>query len=500
MEPDLVDVALVSLCGLILLAIIIRMSSEKSRGSQIQDALNRQTELLSDVQQDLSRLLATDAFEPGSIAPPQGKPRQSTRRSAGQNTETKTGGESRNSSSTRSNLSARTIAVPNKEEQDGPARRQKAKRDLHSGEDNSDEEKWDLLVHHQRQKTSVDGKVSKKVRGGFLVDVFGHEGFLPDSRADYRVDAQLRNASEPIPFIIQTVEPDSNKVVLTRGNVNDPELSERREETLEQLAAFDEDDPDLLIFKGYVKNLVEYGAFIDIGGVDGLLHIRNMSWRRIQNVSEVASVGDTIDVAVLEYKPDQNLVSFGLKQLEEDPWQNVPDLFHLHQRVRGRVSHTTNYGAFVDLAENGGVEGLVHNSKYEWDVAEGGVDLAPSVGDWIDVIVEDIDFEQRHIDLNWQATKPIPVQIFIDTFQVDDELFGVLEDFDEHGLTVKLPGNVICDVNFEDVTIDGNPMTEPNLELFEVGQIVNSQIAGEPYETATGEVCVELRINLVGND
>ncbi|MCY4655538.1 MAG: S1 RNA-binding domain-containing protein [Gammaproteobacteria bacterium] len=281
---------------------------------------------------------------------------------------------------------------------------------------------------------SIEGVVCEKVNGGFLVNVCGVQSFLPDSRADTHVARKLEQQdTTPLSFQIQQLDPQLNKVVIARDHINDEELRNLREQTLESLKEGD-------VVEGYVKNLVEYGAFIDIGGVDGLLHLRNMSWRRIYDVSDVIRVGQRVKVKVINVDEDTMHVSFGLKQLQPDPWIGIRSRIRKHQRIRGRVTLVTHYGCFVELEP--GVEGLVHVSRLRWD--QQGVDpsAVTSLGEEIEVMVLDIHEEERHVDLSLRDCTDIPPEQVVQHFREGQRVFGVVQSIDEDILEVLLPGNL----------------------------------------------------------
>lgn len=340
-------------------------------------------------------------------------------------------------------------------------------------------EKWQILEEAFEDESAIAGVVSEKVKGGFLIEVNGMYGFLPDSRADIRVARKLDDQDlEPLDFRVQQIDPQLSKIVLARDGIDDAELRAEREETMDSLREGD-------VVEGYVKNLVEYGAFIDIGGVDGLLHLRNMSWRRIGDVSEVVTVGERIKVKVLNYDEDNMQVSFGLKQLEPDPWEDVRNRIKPYQRMVGTVTHITHYGCFVELEP--GVEGLVHVSRMVWGQNNANPLEITDRGEQIEVMVLEIDEANRHVDLSVRDCTPIPWDLFQQTKRAGDVMHGIVQDISREGLKVLLSGNVLGKVvldEFED---------EEHLN-YEEGDVVETILVGTgSQDSSTLEVDLRIR-------
>ena len=303
-------------------------------------------------------------------------------------------------------------------------------------------------------------------------------GFLPDSRADIRVARKLDEQDlEPLDFRVQQIDPQLSKIVLARDGIDDAELRAEREETMDSLREGD-------VVEGYVKNLVEYGAFVDIGGVDGLLHLRNMSWRRIGDVSEVVTVGERIKVKVLNYDEDTMQVSFGLKQLEPDPWEDVRNRIKPYQRVVGTVTHITHYGCFVELEP--GVEGLVHVSRMVWGQNNANPLEITDRGEQIEVMVLEINEANRHVDLSVRDCTPIPWDLFLQTSRVGDVMHGVVQDVSDEGLSVLLSGNIIG-------TVASEELEESEQLNYEQGDVVDVILLGTGSDNAN-DLEVDLRV------
>lgn len=340
------------------------------------------------------------------------------------------------------------------------------------------QEKWQILEEAFEDESPIAGIVSEKVKGGFLVEVCGMYGFLPDSRADIRVARKLdKQDLEPLDFRVQQIDPQLSKIVLARDGIDDAELRAEREETMDALREGD-------VVEGYVKNLVEYGAFIDIGGVDGLLHLRNMSWRRIGDVSEVVTVGESINVKVLNYDEGTMQVSFGLKQLEPDPWEDVRNRIKPYQRILGTVTHITHYGCFVELEP--GVEGLVHVSRMVWGQNNANPLEITDRGEQIEVMVLEINEANRHVDLSVRDCTPIPWDMFLQTTRVGDVMHGIVQNVSDGGISVLLSGNIIG-------TVAPEELEESEQLNYEEGDVVDVILLGTGSDNAN-DLEVDLRV------
>ena len=242
---------------------------------------------------------------------------------------------------------------------------------------------WDELEEAHQNNATVVGRISGKVKGGFTVDIKDVRAFLPGSLVDVRpVRDPVYLEGKELEFKIIKLDRKRNNVVVSRRAVVESEFSAEREQLLERLT-------EGAVIKGVVKNLTDYGAFIDLGGIDGLLHITDMAWKRVRHPSEVVNVGDELDVRVLRFDRERNRVSLGLKQLGEDPWVNIARRYPTSARLFGKVSNVTDYGCFVEIEP--GVEGLVHVSEMDWTNKNVNPSKVVQVGDEVEVMVLDVD-------------------------------------------------------------------------------------------------------------
>jgi len=259
---------------------------------------------------------------------------------------------------------------------------------------------WIVLEAAFAAEEVVKGVINGKVKGGFTVDVNGIRAFLPGSLVDVRpVRDTTHLEGKELEFKVIKLDQKRNNVVVSRRSVLEAENSAEREALLESLQEGQQ-------VKGIVKNLTDYGAFVDLGGVDGLLHITDMAWKRIKHPSEIVNVGDEIDVKVLKYDRERNRVSLGLKQLGEDPWVAIKARYPESTRVMARVTNLTDYGCFAELEE--GVEGLVHVSALDWTNKNTTPSKLSLVGEEVEVMVLDIDEQRRRISLGIQQCKSNP--------------------------------------------------------------------------------------------
>ena len=259
---------------------------------------------------------------------------------------------------------------------------------------------WDELEEALEKNETITGRISGKVKGGFTVDIKDVRAFLPGSLVDVRpVRDPAYLEGKELEFKLIKLDRKRNNVVVSRRAVVESEHSEEREQLMDKLQ-------EGAILKGVVKNLTDYGAFVDLGGIDGLLHITDMAWKRVRHPSEVVNVGDELDVRVLKFDRERNRVSLGLKQLGEDPWDNIGRRYPANSRVFGKVSNVTDYGAFVEIEP--GVEGLVHVSEMDWTNKNVNPSKVVQVGDEVEVMVLDVDEERRRISLGMKQVAANP--------------------------------------------------------------------------------------------
>ncbi|MDE1884287.1 MAG: 30S ribosomal protein S1 [Xanthomonadaceae bacterium] len=312
--------------------------------------------------------------------------------------------------------------------------REKAKRSL----------VWDELETAQQANATVTGKISGKVKGGFTVDIKDVRAFLPGSLVDVRpVRDPVFLEGKELEFKIIKLDRKRNNVVVSRRAVVESEHSEERDQLLERLQ-------EGAVVKGVVKNLTDYGAFVDLGGIDGLLHITDMAWKRVRHPSEVVNVGDELEVRVLKFDRERNRVSLGLKQLGEDPWVAIARRYPTGTRLFGKVSNVTDYGCFVELEP--GVEGLVHVSEMDWTNKNVNPAKLVQVGDEVEVMVLDVDEERRRISLGIKQTRANPWESFAAIHKKGDKVSGQIKSITDFGIFVGLDGGIDGLVHLSDIS------------------------------------------------
>lgn len=305
-------------------------------------------------------------------------------------------------------------------------------------------ESWQTLEAAFAAEEVVKGLINGKVKGGFTVDVNGIRAFLPGSLVDVRpVRDTLHLEGKELEFKVIKLDQKRNNVVVSRRSVLEAENSAEREALLENLQEGQE-------VKGTVKNLTDYGAFVDLGGVDGLLHITDMSWKRIKHPSEVVAVGDEIDVKVLKFDRERNRVSLGLKQLGEDPWIAIKARYPQGTRAMARVTNLTDYGCFAELEE--GVEGLVHVSEMDWTNKNIHPSKVVQVGDEVEVQVLEIDEERRRISLGIKQTRTNPWEDFSTRYNKGDKITGNIKSITDFGIFIGLEGGIDGLVHLSDIS------------------------------------------------
>ena len=303
---------------------------------------------------------------------------------------------------------------------------------------------WDELESAFEQEEAVTGRINGKVKGGFTVDIRDVRAFLPGSLVDVRpVRDPAYLEGKDLEFKIIKLDRKRNNVVVSRRAVVESEHSEEREQLLEKLQ-------EGAILHGVVKNLTDYGAFVDLGGIDGLLHITDMAWKRVRHPSEVVNVGDELDVRVLKFDRERNRVSLGLKQLGEDPWDNIARRYPANSRVFGKVSNVTDYGAFVEIEP--GVEGLVHVSEMDWTNKNVNPSKVVQVGDEVEVMVLDVDEERRRISLGMKQVAANPWETFAATHKKGDKVSGQIKSITDFGIFIGLDGGIDGLVHLSDIS------------------------------------------------
>ncbi len=303
---------------------------------------------------------------------------------------------------------------------------------------------WTKLEKSFEDDEIVTGRISGKVKGGFTVELGDVRAFLPGSLVDVR---PIRDTTylegKDIEFKIIKLDQRRNNVVVSRRAVVEEEYSAEREALLEQLQ-------EGMVLRGIVKNLTDYGAFLDLGGIDGLLHITDMAWKRVKHPSEMVNIGDEIDVKVLKFDRERNRVSLGLKQLGEDPWSDISRRYPTSTRLFGKVTNITDYGCFVEIED--GVEGLVHVSEMDWTNKNVNPGKLVNVGDEVEVMILDIDEDRRRISLGMKQCQPNPWDAFAASHTKGDKVSGQIKSITDFGIFIGLEGGIDGLVHLSDLS------------------------------------------------
>lgn len=303
---------------------------------------------------------------------------------------------------------------------------------------------WDRLEAAVEENETVIGFVTGKVKGGLTVDVEGVRGFLPGSLVDTRPirDFGFLEGKE-VELKLVKIDRKRNNVVVSRRAVIEAESSAEREALLANME-------EGSVLKGIVKNLTDYGAFIDLGGVDGLLHITDMAWRRVNHPSEIVQVGDEIEVKVLKFDKERNRVSLGLKQMEEDPWSDMVARYPIGSETAGKVANITDYGAFIEIEE--GIEGLVHTSELDWTNRNIHPSKVVHLGQEVRVKILDVDQERRRISLSIKQCTVNPWEGFAATHNKGDKITGNIKSITDFGIFIGLDGGIDGLVHLTDIS------------------------------------------------
>ena len=357
------------------------------------------------------------------------------------------------------------------------------------------EEAWDRLEKAYAAEERVDGAIFGRVKGGFTVDLGGAVAFLPGSQVDVR---PVRDAGPLMglkqPFQILKMDRRRGNIVVSRRAILEESRAEQRAEVIGNLAEGQEAE-------GVVKNITEYGAFVDLGGVDGLLHVTDMAWRRVNHPSEILTIGETIKVQVIKINKDTHRISLGMKQLQSDPWDAVEAKFPLESVHMGRVTNITDYGAFVELEL--GVEGLVHVSEMSWTKKNVHPGKIVSTSQEVEVMVLEIDSAKRRVSLGLKQTQRNPWEVFAETHPEGTQVEGEVKNITEFGLFVGLPGDIDGMVHLSDLSWDERG--EDAIQNYRKGDMVNAvvtevdvekerislsikNLAGDPFADAVGGV------------
>jgi small subunit ribosomal protein S1 len=305
---------------------------------------------------------------------------------------------------------------------------------------------WEHLEEAFEGDKIVKGVINGRVKGGFTVDIEYVRAFLPGSLVDVRpVRDPAYLEGKELEFKVIKLDRRRNNVVVSRRAVVEAEYSAEREQLLEALQ-------EGVTMKGVVKNLTDYGAFVDLGGIDGLLHITDMAWKRVKHPSEVVNVGDEIDVKILRFDRERNRVSLGVKQLGSDPWESISRRYPANARLFGKVTNIAEYGCFVEIEE--GVEGLVHVSEMDWTNKNVNPSKVVQIGDEVEVMVLDIDEERRRISLGIKQCQPNPWSDFATSYNKGDRVSGTIKSITDFGIFIGLPGGIDGLVHLSDLSWD----------------------------------------------
>lgn len=303
---------------------------------------------------------------------------------------------------------------------------------------------WIELEDALEKGAIMSGVISGKVKGGLTVMVNGLRAFLPGSLVDTRpIKDTTPFEGKQVEFKVIKLDRKRNNVVVSRRAVLEESLGEERQKLLETLK-------EGAIIKGIVKNITDYGAFVDLGGIDGLLHITDLAWRRVKHPSEVLAVGDEVEAKVLKFDQEKNRVSLGLKQLGEDPWVGLSRRYPQGTRLFGKVTNLTDYGAFVEIEQ--GIEGLVHVSEMDWTNKNVHPSKVVQLGDEVEVMILDIDEEKRRISLGMKQCLANPWEEFSQNFKKGDKLQGAIKSITDFGVFVGLPGGIDGLVHLSDLS------------------------------------------------
>jgi small subunit ribosomal protein S1 len=328
-------------------------------------------------------------------------------------------------------------------------------------------ESWAALENAYQNKETVRGVIQGRVKGGFTVEINKIRAFLPGSLVDVKPvrDPESLEGKE-FDFKVIKIDAKRNNIVVSRRSAMEAENSVEREALLGNLHEGDE-------IKGVVKNLTDYGAFIDLGGVDGLLHITDMSWKRIKHPSEILSIGDEIRVKILKFDRDNARVSLGLKQLGDDPWADITNRYPIGQRLRGRVTNITDYGCFVEIEE--GIEGLVHVSEMDWTNKNVNPNKVVHLGQEVEVIVLDIDGERRRISLGLKQCTVNPWEQFAANHQKGDKISGKIKSITDFGIFIGLEGGIDGLIHLSDISWN-EPAAEEAIRKYQKGDELETVI------------------------
>jgi small subunit ribosomal protein S1 len=348
------------------------------------------------------------------------------------------------------------------------------------------EESWNRLEEKFNATEKVEGVIFNKVKGGFTVDLDGAVAFLPGSQVDIRPVRDIGPLMNvPQPFQILKMDRRRGNIVVSRRSVLEETRAEQRSEIVAKLEEGQSVD-------GVVKNITDYGAFIDLGGIDGLLHVTDMAWRRVNHPSEILNVGDTVKVQIVRINPETHRISLGMKQLESDPWDGIDSKYPIGARFNGKVTNITDYGAFVELEP--GVEGLIHVSEMSWVKKNVHPGKIVSTSQEVEVQVLEVDPNKRRISLGLKQTQENPWDSFSDKFPKGTEIEGQVRNITEFGLFIGLEGGIDGMVHLSD--LDWSKSGEEALKDYKKGDVVRAVVLDSDPEKER----ISLGIKQLGSD
>ena len=356
------------------------------------------------------------------------------------------------------------------------------------------EEAWERLEKSYKENEKVEGQIFNQVKGGYTVDLEGAVAFLPRSQVDIRPVRDIGPLmNTPQPFQILKMDRRRGNIVVSRRSVLEETHAERRHEIVQNLQ-------EGQVVEGVVKNITDYGAFVDLGGIDGLLHVTDIAWRRISHPADVLSVGQTVKVQIIKVNQETHRISLGMKQLEADPWEGIETKYPVGTKFTGRVTNITDYGAFVELEP--GIEGLIHVSEMSWTKKNVHPGKIVSTSQEVEVMVLEVDPVKRRISLGLKQTMDNPWTTFADRFPKGTTVEGEIKNITEFGLFVGLEGDVDGMVHLSD--LDWNRPGEEAIRDYKKGDVVKAavldvdtekerislgikQLGGDPFGKASGE-------------
>jgi len=348
------------------------------------------------------------------------------------------------------------------------------------------EEAWVNLEVAFKANEKVEGVIFGRVKGGFTVDLAGAVAFLPGSQVDIRPVRDITPLlGTPQPFIILKMDRGRGNIVVSRRSVLEETRAAERAELIEGLK-------EGQVLKGVVKNITDYGAFVDLGGVDGLLHVTDIAWRRINHPSDALQIGQTVEVQVIRFNPETQRISLGMKQLEANPWDDVIDKYPTGTKFTGRVTNITDYGAFVELEP--GIEGLVHVSEMSWTKKNVHPGKIISTSQEVEVMVLDVDSNKRRVSLGLKQCMENPWTTFANSHPVGGEIEGIVKNITEFGLFIGLDGNIDGMIHLSDISWESTG--DEALRAYKKGDQVKAKI----LEVDTEKERISLSIKQLGGD